>query len=242
MHALRRLFCTALLGLSGLAVLPAHASASAPKDGVEYKTLPSPQPTDAGPRKVEVIEFFAYYCPHCYAFEPLLAEWVRKQGDAVVFKRVHVAAGAGVLPQQRMFYTLEALGLLEQYHAKAFAAMHVERIDAVTVRGGKGSGEFFELCAAARHQAEDGAARRIVARQGGADAARGAGDEDPVRMARPPGHFLSAFAFATSWSITCRVPWSSWASGGFPSAPSATMPGEVRKRPSTASIGQWVTP
>lgn len=129
MHALRRLFCTAaLLGLSGLAVLPAHASASAPKDGVEYKTLPSPQPTDAGPRKVEVIEFFAYYCPHCYAFEPLLAEWVRKQGDAVVFKRVHVAAGAGVLPQQRMFYTLEALGLLEQYHAKAFAAMHVERL------------------------------------------------------------------------------------------------------------------
>ena len=129
MRALRRLFCTAaLLGLSGLAALPAHASASAPRDGVEYKTLPSPLPTDAGPRKVEVIEFFAYYCPHCYAFEPLLAEWVRKQGDAIVFKRVHVAAGAGVLPQQRMFYTLESLGLLEQYHAKAFAAMHVERL------------------------------------------------------------------------------------------------------------------
>ena len=129
MRALRRLFCTAaLLGLSSLAALPAHASASAPKDGVDYKTLPSPQPTDAGPRKVEVIEFFAYYCPHCYAFEPLLAEWVRRQGDAIVFKRVHVAAGAAVLPQQRMFYTLEALGLAEQYHVKAFAAMHVERL------------------------------------------------------------------------------------------------------------------
>ncbi|MBQ5950486.1 thiol:disulfide interchange protein DsbA/DsbL [Massilia sp. ST3] len=128
MHALRRLFCTAtLLGLASLAA-PVLASSAAPKDGVEYKTLPSPQPTDAGPRKIEVIEFFAYYCPHCYAFEPLLAEWVRKQGDAIVFKRVHVPRDAGVLPQQRLFYTLESLGLLEQYHAKAFAAMHVERL------------------------------------------------------------------------------------------------------------------
>ena len=129
MHALRRLFCTAaLLGLSGLAVLPAHASASAPKDGVEYKTLPSPQPTDAGPRKVEVIEFFAYYCPHCYAFEPRLAAWVKKQGDNIVFRRVHVPRGEAVAAQQRLFFTLEALGMVEQFHGKVFNAYHVERL------------------------------------------------------------------------------------------------------------------
>lgn len=124
MRPLRRLFCIALVGLA--AVQP-FASAAEPQNGSQYLTLPSPQPTDTG-KKVEVIEFFAYYCPHCYAFEPQLAAWVKKQGDNIVFKRVHVSAGASALPQQRLFYTLEALGLLEQYHQKVFDAMHVQRL------------------------------------------------------------------------------------------------------------------
>ncbi len=125
MHPLRRLLCTtALLVLSSSA---ASAASAAPRDGVEYQTLPSAQPTDSG-RKIEVLEFFAYYCPHCYAFEPQLAQWVKKQGDNIVFRRVHVPRGAPVAAQQRLFYTLEALDLLEQYHDKAFAAMHVERL------------------------------------------------------------------------------------------------------------------
>jgi thiol:disulfide interchange protein DsbA len=121
-HALRRLFCIALLGLAAGA--PALAAEQA---GTQYLTLPTPQPTDTG-KKVEVIEFFAYYCPHCYAFEPMLSAWVKKQGDNIVFKRVHVPAGAAVLPQQRLFYTLDAMGLLEQNHRKVFDAMHVERL------------------------------------------------------------------------------------------------------------------
>jgi len=89
--------------------------------------LPDPQPTDSG-RKIEVIEFFAYYCPHCYAFEPKLAAWVKKQGDNIVFRRVHVPRGEAVAAQQRLFFTLESLGMLEQYHDKAFKAMHVDRL------------------------------------------------------------------------------------------------------------------
>jgi thiol:disulfide interchange protein DsbA len=117
-----RRFCAVLLGLAAAG----SVFAAEPKDGVEYLTLPNPQPIDTG-RKVEVIEFFAYYCPHCYAFEPRLAAWVKQQGDNIVFKRVHVSRDANVAPQQRLFFTLEAMGLLEQYHDKVFAAMHVER-------------------------------------------------------------------------------------------------------------------
>jgi len=124
MRPLRRLFCIALFGLA--AVQP-FASAAEPQNGSQYLTLSSPQPTDPG-KKVEVIEFFAYYCPHCYAFEPQLAAWVKKQGDNIVFKRVHVTAGASALPQQRLFYTLDAMGLLEQTHQKVFDAMHVQRL------------------------------------------------------------------------------------------------------------------
>ena len=94
---------------------------------MQYQVLPQKQETQAG-KAVEVTEFFAYYCPHCDAFEPMLSEWVKKQGNNIVFKRVHVSAGARVAPQQRLFYTLEAMGLLEQYHQKAFAAIHQQRL------------------------------------------------------------------------------------------------------------------
>lgn len=124
MRPLRRLFCIALLGLAAVQSL---AFAAEPQNGSQYLTLPSPQPTDTG-KKIEVIEFFAYYCPHCAAFEPQLSAWVRKQGDNIVFKRVHVTAGARALPQQQLFYTLEAMGLLGQYHQKVFDAMHVQQL------------------------------------------------------------------------------------------------------------------
>jgi thiol:disulfide interchange protein DsbA len=122
MRLIRNLLCLAVFGF-----VAASASAAEPKDGLEYLTLPEARNTDAG-NKVEVTEFFAYYCPHCNRFEPQLAAWVRKQGANIVFKRVHVASGASVAPQQRLFYTLEALGLLEQYHEKVFAALHVEHL------------------------------------------------------------------------------------------------------------------
>jgi thiol:disulfide interchange protein DsbA len=120
MRIIRNLLCAAAIGLG----VAASAFAAEPKNGVEYLTLPEAQNTDAGTR-VEVTEFFAYYCPHCNRFEPLLAEWVKKQGANIVFRRVHIS-GDSVMPQQRLFYTLEALGLLGQYHGKVFSAMHVE--------------------------------------------------------------------------------------------------------------------
>ena len=124
MQPLRRLACAAVL-LAAAAL--AGASPTSPREGAEFTLLQESQPTDSG-KKVEVIEFFAYYCPHCYAFEPRLAAWVKKQGDNIVFRRVHVPRGEAVAAQQRLFFTLESLGMLEQYHDKAFNAMHVERL------------------------------------------------------------------------------------------------------------------
>lgn len=121
-------FIRTILCAAALCAVAATASASParPVNGAEYLTLPEVQNTDSG-NKVEVTEFFDYACPHCHAFDPVLADWVKKQGSNIVFKRVHIARGQGVLPQQRLYYTLEALGLVEQYHAKVFNAMHNER-------------------------------------------------------------------------------------------------------------------
>ena len=101
------------------------ASAAEPKDGIDYTTLATPQRTEAG-KKVEVIEFFMYSCPHCNALEPLMAEWVRKQGDKINFRRVHFAFNPADA-QAHAYLTLEAMGKLDVVHSKIFHAIHVER-------------------------------------------------------------------------------------------------------------------
>lgn len=108
---------------AGFIALTATASPTNPVNGVDYRTLEQPQPTSAG-NKVEVTEFFWYACPHCNALEPALNDWVKKQGDNIVFKRVPVNFRESFIPQQRLYYTLKEMGKLEEMHAKIFQAIH----------------------------------------------------------------------------------------------------------------------
>ena len=127
MYFLSNTLRTTLLSL-GLAFTMASAGASpaAPQNGVDYRTLDKPQATESG-KKIEVTEFFWYSCPHCYSFEPHLAEWVKKQGDKIVFKRVPVNFRESFIPQQKLHYALEAMGKSDEMQPKVFRAIHVER-------------------------------------------------------------------------------------------------------------------
>ncbi len=109
-----------------LVALSASASPANPQNGVDYRTLDKPQQTESG-NKIEVTEFFWYACPHCNALEPSLVEWVKKQGDNIVFKRVPVAFRESFVPQQKLYYTLEAMNKLNELHPKIFHAIHGER-------------------------------------------------------------------------------------------------------------------
>lgn len=109
-----------------LVALSASASPANPQNGVDYRTLDKPQQTESG-SKIEVTEFFWYACPHCNALEPSLVEWVKKQGDNIVFKRVPVAFRESFVPQQKLFYTLEAMNKLDELHPKIFHTIHNER-------------------------------------------------------------------------------------------------------------------
>lgn len=121
-----RLIQQFVLALSlGFVAMTAGATPN-PVNGVHYRTLQQPQPTDSG-GKVEVLEFFWYACPHCNSFEPALNEWVKKQGNNIVFKRVPVKYRDSFVPQQRLYYTLEEMGKLDQLHGKIFEAIHVGR-------------------------------------------------------------------------------------------------------------------
>lgn len=105
----------------------AQAQVAPAVEAKEYKVLAERMGTDAGPGQVEVIEFFWYSCPHCNAFEPTLASWIKAAPKDVLFKRVPVAFRSSFVPQQRLYYALEALNKLDELHHKVFNAIHVER-------------------------------------------------------------------------------------------------------------------
>jgi thiol:disulfide interchange protein DsbA len=110
-----------------LIALTAAASPADPVEGVDYLKLKQAQATDSG-KKIEVLEFFWYNCPHCFAFEPQLAEWAKKHSDTIVFKRVPVGFRESFIPQQKMVFALEAMGKLDAVHRAVFDAVHVAHI------------------------------------------------------------------------------------------------------------------
>jgi thiol:disulfide interchange protein DsbA len=116
----------ALLAAS-LVVSTAFASPTDPKQGAEYTVLATPQPSQTAGKKVEVIEFFMYHCPHCNALEPMLEQWVKKQDGNIIFKRIHMPFSGASDPEAHLFLTLEAMGKAEEYQPKVFKAWHVER-------------------------------------------------------------------------------------------------------------------
>ena len=115
--------------LTGLQATPTLAQLKPPEEGIDYIKLDKPAATDGVKGKIEVVEFFWYHCPHCNRFEPTLQAWLKKLPKDVHFRRVHVAFRADFVLDQQLFYALEAMGKVEQMHARVFAAIHAEHLD-----------------------------------------------------------------------------------------------------------------
>jgi thiol:disulfide interchange protein DsbA len=112
--------------LERLAALPPEGQLPAGKwvAGTNYKVLLPAQPTDVAPGKVEVIEFFWYGCPHCYALDPYLQSWLKNKPGYVDFRRVHVTWNDVHRAHARLFYTLQALGKVDELQGKVFEEIH----------------------------------------------------------------------------------------------------------------------
>ena len=113
----------------GAVALPntAHAQAKAPQEGKDFLLLDKPAPVEAAAGKIEVVEFFWYNCPHCNSFEPMLDAWSKKAAQDVVLRRTPVAFRPDFEPQQRLYYAIEGMGMVEQLNKKVFNAIHVEK-------------------------------------------------------------------------------------------------------------------
>ncbi len=119
----------ALAALAPSVWSPAQAQPIKPIAGKDFLVVDPRAPVEAPAGKVEVVEFFWYNCPHCSAIEPSMPGWIKNLPKDVAFRRVPVAFNDTFAPQQRLFYALEALGLVEKLHAKVFQAIHVEKIN-----------------------------------------------------------------------------------------------------------------
>lgn len=121
------LACGAAMAGSALVSTSALAQGNAPVAGKNYQVVSKPAAAEAPAGKIEVVEFFWYNCSHCNAFEPTFDAWTKRVPKDVVVRRVPIAFRADFQPQQRLYYTLEAMGLVEKLTPKVFAAIHVEK-------------------------------------------------------------------------------------------------------------------
>ncbi len=125
------------LGMAATSLAGAAAGVASPlaqaqplgfKEGVDFIALDKRVVSEVPRGKIEVVEFFWYSCGHCNAFEPALEAWIKKAPKDVVVRRVPIAFQPSFEPQQRLFYSLEAMGKLDALHAKVFYSIHVEKM------------------------------------------------------------------------------------------------------------------
>lgn len=121
------LTCGSVLAVAALGSSSAQAQAKKPVAGDDFLVLDKQVPVEAAQGKVEVVEFFWYECPHCNAFEPALEAWIKRIPKEVSVRRVPVSFRDDFVPLQRLYYAIEAMGLVDKLHGKVFQAIHLEK-------------------------------------------------------------------------------------------------------------------
>lgn len=116
----------------------AFAQGKAYAEGIDYRQLKPRQAVTAEPKKIEVIEFFWFGCPHCNSLDPALLAWLKKAPADVVFKRVHITFDAENAPvkrtetHQKLYYALETLGMVDKLAPAVFTAIHGDKKSLMT--------------------------------------------------------------------------------------------------------------
>lgn len=116
-----------LAAASALAYGLSGAARAALNPGRDFNVIGQPLVTESQP-KIEVLEFFWYGCPHCFDLEPLLNDWKAKAPADVALRRVPAIFRESWEPGARMYYSMQALGVLDRLHAELFRSVHLEHL------------------------------------------------------------------------------------------------------------------
>lgn len=114
-----------LLGLFGTA-WAADSSQPQFSEGNGYHSIVPAQPTSAAPGQVEVIEFFWFGCPHCFALEPYVENWDASKPANVKFVRIPGVIAPNWETDARAFYVAQTLGIADKIQEPLFNAIHLD--------------------------------------------------------------------------------------------------------------------
>ena len=94
-------------------------------EGKDYQRLNQPVRT-RNAAKIEVVEVFAYSCPHCFRIDPLVKVWQKTLAADVDFYRSPVVWDDLAQFHAQIFYAAQALWKLDRLHDSFFQAIHVQ--------------------------------------------------------------------------------------------------------------------
>lgn len=94
------------------------------KQGEHYQLLATPPSS-----KAQVVEYFSYYCPFCYNFEPIVGELKKALPEGTPLSKVPVSFLGGNMTTtiQRAHATAELLKVEDAFAAALFNQIHQQR-------------------------------------------------------------------------------------------------------------------
>lgn len=95
------------------------------EQGKHYAVLSVAQPVETGDN-IEVREMFWYGCPHCFKLEPMLNDWLANMPEGAEFVRMPAIFSPVWEQHAKYYYTLEAMGQVDELHEKVFDAIHID--------------------------------------------------------------------------------------------------------------------
>lgn len=111
-----------------LAALALTGAAQAATEGADYTVLAKPIPqvqTD----KIEVLEFFGYFCVHCHNLDPVLLKHSKTFAKDTYLRTEHVVWQPEMLGLARVAAAVNASGLKYQANPAVFKAVYEQKID-----------------------------------------------------------------------------------------------------------------
>lgn len=117
---------TALAGIALSALLP--VSAQAAEEGRDYTVLPKPIPQQQAD-KIEVLEFFGYFCVHCYHLDPVLLNHTKTFAKDTYLRTEHVVWQPEMLGLARVAAAVDDSGLKRQANSAIFQAVYEQKIN-----------------------------------------------------------------------------------------------------------------
>ncbi|CAM3890974.1 Thiol:disulfide interchange protein DsbA precursor [Vibrio aerogenes CECT 7868] len=113
-----------LLAIFATLIISLSVQADPYKEGVNYEVLDLPHSSNP-----TVTEYFSFYCPHCFEFEPVIQKLKSHLPEGTEFQKNHVSFMGGNMgaSMSKAYATMMSLGVEDKMIPVMFNRIHIER-------------------------------------------------------------------------------------------------------------------